>query len=80
MTIPITTKLNIIRALDDLNSEHLKTLAEFIEFLRAKSNASSHVPKSRVVKLGGLWRGYSFSEEDIRAARREAWSSLGKSE
>ena len=75
MTLPTATKSQIIRALDDLPPESLITVAEFVEFLRAKFGA--HAASGRMAKLGGLWKGYSFSEEEVRAARREAWAGLG---
>lgn len=79
MTLHTTTKLAIIRALDDLPTENLDTIAKFVEFLRSQISEPAHASHSpRLVKLGGLWQGYSFSEEDIRAARREAWAGLGK--
>lgn len=78
MTLDAATKIQIIRALDDLTPESLTTVAQFVEFLRAKVGEPSRVSRARVVKLGGLWQGYSFSEEDIRAARREAWAGLGR--
>jgi hypothetical protein len=33
---------------------------------------------SRVVRLGGLWQGYTFSEQEIDEARHEAWAGLGR--
>jgi len=76
---PIVTKTKIIRALDDLPPESLEQVATFVERLHSKTGKRTRSKRSRqVVKLGGLWRGYSFSEEDIRAARREAWASLGR--
>ncbi|MGH2520974.1 MAG: hypothetical protein ACRDH2_00590 [Anaerolineales bacterium] len=75
MAMPLTTKTKIMRALDDLPPESLSTVVEFIEFLRSK--AASPAPR-RLVRLGGLWQGYTFSEEDIRAARYEAWAGLGR--
>ncbi|MBC7225751.1 MAG: hypothetical protein H5T61_00775 [Thermoflexales bacterium] len=76
----VLTKIQILRALDRLPPDSLHIVAEFVEFLRAKAEASapSMAPPQRVVKLGGLWEGYSFSEEEIRAARREAWTGLGR--
>ena len=75
-----STKTQIVRALDDLPPESLVSVAEFVEFLRAKAVGAARTLRllRRVVKLGGLWKGYSFSEEDLRAARREAWASLGQ--
>jgi len=71
------TKIKIVHDLDDLPPEGLAAVAEFVEFLRTKA-ASPRAPQ-QTVKLEGLWQGYTFSEEDIRAARREAWASLGQS-
>ncbi len=73
----MTTKSQIIRSLNELPPESLATVAEFVEFLRTK-NASSTVPTPRLVKLGGVWQGYHFDEQDIRAARREVWANLGR--
>ena len=50
-------------------------MAELVEFLRAKSGVRAS--SRQVIKLDGLWKGYTFSEEEIRAARREAWTGLG---
>ncbi len=72
--VPLKTK--IVHALDDLPPESLTAVADFVEFLRAKA-APQPQPK-RITRLGGLWQGYTFSEADIRAARREAWANLGR--
>ncbi len=32
----------------------------------------------KVVKLGGLWAGYDFSEEEIAQARKEMWGNFGR--
>ncbi len=80
MALLTPTKSQIVRALDDLPPESLMAVAEFVEYLRSKvvgPSPPTHKPQ-RIVKLGGLWQGYSFSEEEIRTARREAWSSLGQ--
>jgi hypothetical protein len=56
------------------SEEQLRLAAYLVE--HARQSYAGRV--SRVVRLAGLWQGYSFSEEDIRAARREAWSGLGQ--
>jgi hypothetical protein len=72
-------KQKIIEALEELPGESLDAVSEFVDFLRAKALARTAGSASvRAVKLGGLWKGHSFSEEDIEAARAEAWSGLGK--
>jgi len=81
MTISSTgIKVQIVRALETLPPESLMTVAEFVEFLRDKVDRSSRSAQAaqRIVKMGGLWQGYSFTEEEIRTARREAWSGLGR--
>lgn len=76
---PAVAKTKIIRALDELPPESLAQVATFVEKLHSKTGKRTHSKGTRhVVKLGGLWKGYSFSDEDIRAARREAWTGLGR--
>jgi len=71
-----TLKAEIISALDFLSPESLRLLWEFVAFLRSRTGQPA--PQGRIVKLGGLWEGYTFTEEEITAARREAWASLGE--
>jgi len=74
-----STKLRIVRSLNDLSFESLTAVGEYVEFLRAKKKASTRPTLSgKIVKLGGLWKGYTFSEAEICAARREAWATLGR--
>jgi hypothetical protein len=54
--------------------EQLRLAAYLVEHARQTYAHNA----ARVVRLAGLWQGYSFSEEDIRATRREAWSGLGR--
>jgi hypothetical protein len=72
-----TLKAAIISALDFLPPDSLQLLQEFVAFLRSRTGQPAP-QKGRVVKLGGLWKGYKFTEEEITAARREAWAGLGE--
>jgi hypothetical protein len=76
MESPNVSKEQIVRALDQLPPESLAVVAEFVEFLQARSHIYQH--RKRIVKLGGIWKGFVFSEEDIDSARRETWSGLGQ--
>jgi hypothetical protein len=67
-------KRQIILSLDDLPEQSLAAVAEFVDFLRAKAVAGPAVPQARIAKLGGLWKGHAFSEQDIDEARSEAWA------
>jgi len=71
-----TLKVEITSALDFLPPESLRLLREFVAFLR--SRVEEHAPQERIVKLGGLWEGYTFTEEEITTTRREAWAGLGE--
>jgi len=71
-----TLKAEITSALDILSPESLRLVREFVTFLR--SQVKQTAPQERIVKLGGLWEGYTFTEEEITAARREAWADLGE--
>ncbi len=70
-------KLEITSALDFLPPDSLRLLRDFVDFMRSRVEQS--VPDERIVKLGGLWAGTpEITEEEITAARREVWSSLGE--
>ncbi len=71
-----TLKAEIISALDFLSPEGLQLLREFVAFLHSRGEQPA--PQGRIVKLGGLWEGYTFTEKEITAARREAWAGLGE--
>lgn len=72
----VVLKLEITSALDFLPLESLRLLRDFVAFMR--SRAEQPAPQERIVKLGGLWEGYTFTEEEITVARREAWAGLGE--
>lgn len=72
-----TLKAEITSALNFLPPESLRLLREFVAFLRSRSGRAAP-QEGHIVKLGGLWEGYTFTEEEITAARREAWSGLGE--
>jgi len=67
----MTIKAKIIPALDILPPESLRLLRDFVAFLR--SRVEQPASRERVVKLGELWEGYTFTEEEITAARQEVW-------
>ena len=72
----MTLKAEIIPALDLLPPDDLRLLRDFVAFLR--SRVEQPASRERVVKLGGLWAGTpEITEEDITAARREAWPGRG---
>jgi hypothetical protein len=72
-----TLKREITSVLDLLPPESLQLLRDFAAFLRTRAGQPAS-QEGRIVKLGGLWAGYTFSEEEITAARREAWAGLGE--
>lgn len=73
-------KAGIISTLDELPSENLQLLAEFVAFLQAKSSEQTEQQKP-VIKLGGLWKGTSvITAEEITQLRRELWGNFGERE
>lgn len=72
-----TSKEQLIALLDDLPSEVLAEIADFIEFQRYKQSKTTREAGRPVpVKLGGLWAGAHISDEDIAAVRREMWDGI----
>lgn len=66
-------KQEIITELDELPTENLLLLRDFMTFLRSRQVQG----RGRVVSLGGLWQPYQFSAEEISTARQEVWANLG---
>jgi hypothetical protein len=62
------TKEDVLHVLEELPSEGLVEVWEFLEFLRFKYRRQAHKP----VRLGGLWKGLPpITEADIAEARGE---------
>lgn len=72
-----TLKVEIFSDLDGLSVEKLQFLRELVALMRLQTYQPDGLPE-HIIKLGGLWQGYSFSAEEITAARHEVWKSLGE--
>lgn len=71
-------KQKILDALEGLPESSLDTVAEFVDFLRAKALTRPLPPSAKPpVALGGLWKGHTISETDLDEARARVWSHLG---
>jgi hypothetical protein len=74
------TAQQLYEQIQNLPQESLLELARYIEFLRFKAGEAQ--PKAetvsplRVVKLGGILKGYDFSPELLAEARREMWKKF----
>ena len=78
MNAQIVTRQQIIGAIQELPGEALPEIAEFVEFLRFKTQKTHNAPSYKPVALGGLWAGVTFTEADIADARREMWAGFGE--
>ena len=78
MSTQIITRQQIIGAIQELPGETLPEVAEFVEFLRFRTQKAKGTPPYEPVALGGLWEGIVLTEADIAEARREMWNSLGE--
>lgn len=65
-----------------LPPQSLQTLADFAEFLRARSVESSRAQAGRrILTLGGSGRGTRpVTEQDIAEARKQMWGDFGDRE
>jgi len=67
----------IIQQIKGLPKDSLDDLATYVEFLRFKAQKTQQVESSderlRIVKLGGLLKGYDVSPERLAEVRREMW-------
>ena len=72
----------IYKQIQDLPEESLVELARYIEFLRFNSSVSRRGAKPtrsrplKIVKLGGILKGYDFPPELLAEARREMWKKF----
>jgi hypothetical protein len=69
-------KEKIIKNLETLPSNKLEEVNDFIEFIKTKIPSAK--TEKKIIKLGGLWDGIHFTEEEINENRKEIWSSLDK--
>jgi hypothetical protein len=70
-------KQEIVYTLDELPEDSLLFLKDITHLPRTYTDQRVFANR-RVVKLGGLWMGIDFSEDEIAQARHEVWESLGR--
>lgn len=88
-TVTHALRREIERRLNELPADSLAPVIDFLDYLkfkreREKAQAIKQEtvePSFRVVaKLGGLLKGYTISDKEIAAARREMWKRFGERE
>lgn len=70
-------KQDIVHTLDELPEDSLLFLKDITHLLRTYMDQRV-LDNRRVVKLGGLWPGINFSEDEIAQARHGVLESLGR--
>lgn len=76
MSTGTVTTRKICEQIQDLPEESLLELSHYIEFLQLRSRpvkTKKPKPSLRVVKLGGILKGYDFSPELLAQARQAMW-------
>jgi hypothetical protein len=64
---------DLLREIKQLTpAEQFRLVEDVLRSLR--SSVKTLPPAPRYIKLGGLWSGYTFDFDEIKAARREAWA------
>jgi hypothetical protein len=82
MTHETISKQEIYAQIQDLPPEMLVDLARYISLLRHKTRVHSQQPTNttlKVIKLGGIAKGYDFSRELLAAERRLLWGKYSAS-
>ena len=78
------TKQQIIQQIKALPKDSLDDLADYLEFLRFKAQKTQESEATeerlRIVKLGGLLKGYDVSPERLAEVRREMWRKFEDAE
>ena len=76
-----TVKQKIMLSVDSLPPEGLQEVCNFLEYMRFKfQKMSQKSNKYKPIALGGLWKGETITEKDIREVRNEMWQGLEKRE
>jgi hypothetical protein len=79
MSSSVNVKQKIMLSLASLPPEGLQEVVNFLEYMRFKfQNMSPSSTPYKPIALGGLWKGESIDEKDIREVRNEMWQSLEK--
>ena len=74
MTTQDALKKQVLAKLDELPTDALEEVANFLDYLRFKLERDSiRQTPFLPVSLGGLWDGVSISDEEIAGMRREIW-------
>jgi hypothetical protein len=69
----------IVEIIKTLPEDKLAQVVDFVTFLKHyQRRPARKVLKGKIVKLGGIWKGFELSEEDIKRARKEIWEALDK--
>jgi hypothetical protein len=77
MSSTMNVKQKIMLSLDSLPPEGLKEVVNFLEYMRFKfQNMSKKSTRYTPIALGGLWKGETIDEKDIREVRKEMWHNL----
>lgn len=67
----------IIDTIQQLPEDKLAEVVDFLTFLKHKYQPDT---EKKIVKLGGLWKGFEPSDQEIQEARREMWQHLDMKE
>ena len=74
----------IMQQIKGLPKDSLDDLATYVEFLRFKAQKTQQVEpveeRLRIVKLGGILKGYDVSPERLAEVRREMWRKFEDTE
>jgi hypothetical protein len=77
----VNVKQKIMLSLDSLPPEGLQEVVNFLEYMRFKfQNMSQSSTQYKPIALGGLWKGETVDEKDIREVRKEMWQNCEKRE
>jgi hypothetical protein len=75
------TKQHILTTLDELPSESLPIVEQFVNFLQAQvAKTQARQARGQIPGLGGLWQDFDFDVdiEDIRRLRHELTQAVNR--
>lgn len=77
MSSTVNVKQKIFLSIESLPPEGLQEVVNFLEYMRFKfQDVSKKSTQYKPIALGGLWKGKTIDEKDIREVRKEMWQNL----
>ncbi len=74
MNTSAVKKREIYNKLEEFTEQDLTAILTFIDFINYKKHAPTE--KKKIVKLEGIWKGYTIDFADLKTFRDQTWQHV----